>query len=697
LNLTFLNAAFLLGALAALLPLLIHLFSRRRVETVDFSSLRFLRELERRKIRRVRVRQILLLIVRSLIILCVAVALARPTLKGALGGEGGHARTSMAVVIDDSASMTRSSLDGAAGLRLFEEASAVAGEIAGLLDEGDQAFLITAGSPSRSLLPGGTFSRSTLEETIAGVTPGAAGTDYSAAVETALRVLGGARNLNRELYLVGDLQRTGWPSAVDAGLAAERGGGASPTAYLFFTEGPLGNLSVSSVSIARRYGGADGLYGVAAGIDNMSAREVEVPARLFVDGVQAGRAGVDLRPGESGLVQFSVSVDGRSWHYGRVEIPSDALELDNVRYFVIPPEGRVEVLLVGPDGESGGDAYYAERAIDPEGLGTRFRVSRIDVSSLPAQDPTRFPAVVLADVGRLSEDAVAWLESHVEGGGGLIVVLGDRTDVRFWNDGVVPGSSALRIVEPFERRAGVKLRPSGQGHPLLEGLAFGERLIDEINVRRGFSADGSAAEEVLELRGLGPGLVLSRSDEERAPGEVAVLMTGLDPEWSDLPRSGFVVPLMHRLVGHVAGGGSLSSRVKVGDDLVVPLQGGHAGPVSVVLPDGSTATPEQSGSPRPAAVLRRTELPGPYRFKRDEALLAVGVVNVDPREGRLDALSRADVSGRLSGIEHRFVNPGDDIEEYVLESRRGRELWRVFVYLALALLGLEMYLARQRA
>ena len=87
-NLTFLNGAFLFAALAALLPLVIHLISRRRVTTVDFSSLRFLKELERKKIRRVRLRQILLLVIRSLVLLFVALALSRPTLSGGLSGTG---------------------------------------------------------------------------------------------------------------------------------------------------------------------------------------------------------------------------------------------------------------------------------------------------------------------------------------------------------------------------------------------------------------------------------------------------------------------------------------------------------------------------------------------------------------------------------------------------------------------------------
>ena len=81
---TFLNSSILLGLIAASIPLIIHLITRQKVKRVFFSSLYFLRELRTQKIRRIKIRQILLLILRTLIILLLILAFARPTLKSNL-------------------------------------------------------------------------------------------------------------------------------------------------------------------------------------------------------------------------------------------------------------------------------------------------------------------------------------------------------------------------------------------------------------------------------------------------------------------------------------------------------------------------------------------------------------------------------------------------------------------------------------
>ena len=75
----FLNTSVLFAAAAALIPLIIHLFSKRKVKIIDFSSLKHLKAMQRRQVRRLKIRQLLLLILRMLIILLVVLAFARPT------------------------------------------------------------------------------------------------------------------------------------------------------------------------------------------------------------------------------------------------------------------------------------------------------------------------------------------------------------------------------------------------------------------------------------------------------------------------------------------------------------------------------------------------------------------------------------------------------------------------------------------
>ncbi len=711
LNFTFLNGAFLFASLAALLPLLIHLISRRRVATIDFSSLRFLKELERKRIRRVRLRQILLLIVRSLIILAAALALARPTLKGTLAGGGGaHARTSVTIVIDNSASMKR---DGDGG-DLLSAALAAARDIAGLLDDGDQAFLVAASDPAHAVLGEGTFSPDVLLEALNSMEAGYAATDYSGALDLSLDLLGASRNLNRELYVLGDLQRTGWvrpavrnsseaAGAPDSEAEAQRGEDGA-RAYLLPFDGPTGNLGLGSAIVERKYGGTTGLYSVSVRVSSHAGRSREVLVRLFVDGEQAGQAGIDVERGGSAVARFAVTVDESEWHEGWIELPPDAFTADNRHYFVIPAARLTEILVVRPDLAQGlDDADYIERALDPTTESKRFSVSMVPLNTLSRQAGDRFPVVILADVGRLDAAAERWLRRHVDGGGGVFIVFGNRTDVRFWNAGLLPGLTGIEIRAPIERAEGVRLAPALQGHPLLEGLVFGERLIDDIVVRRAFDVRAAGVEEVLELPGIGPALVVNRTvaddaalDPAAPRGEVAALMMGIDPSWSDLPRSGFIVPLMHRLVERLSRTNSRPVAAMVGEDLVAGLGDAPAERVEVELPSGRTLTTELRLTGASTAVVERVGEPGIYRFHAGGRTVALGAVNVDPRESDLEPADWTEIEEYLSPLPCTFIEPDARLEEEVLQARYGRELWRAFLYVALALLGVEMYLARPR-
>jgi hypothetical protein len=77
----FLNAAFLVGLIAATVPVIIHLLNRRRVRRVQFSSLEFLEEVNRQRMRRINLRRILILVLRTLAVLMLVVAFARPTMR----------------------------------------------------------------------------------------------------------------------------------------------------------------------------------------------------------------------------------------------------------------------------------------------------------------------------------------------------------------------------------------------------------------------------------------------------------------------------------------------------------------------------------------------------------------------------------------------------------------------------------------
>src|SRR5688572_17810186 len=134
---SFLAPAFLLLAAAAAIPLLVHLLRRRMDQRVDFPAARYLARAERENSRKLRLRNLLLMMLRVLAVLLVAAAAARPV--GRLAGTG-HAPTAVALVLDNSLS-TSVIRDGRP---LLEQLKDAARDVINTGAPADQFWLVTA-------------------------------------------------------------------------------------------------------------------------------------------------------------------------------------------------------------------------------------------------------------------------------------------------------------------------------------------------------------------------------------------------------------------------------------------------------------------------------------------------------------------------------------------------------------------------
>jgi hypothetical protein len=99
----FLHPLALLALAGAAIPALLHLFHRRTPPEAEFPPLRYLTEAERRSARRLRLRHLLLLILRTALIVAVVVAAARPFVRARSAGAG-HPPSAIALVLDNSLS-----------------------------------------------------------------------------------------------------------------------------------------------------------------------------------------------------------------------------------------------------------------------------------------------------------------------------------------------------------------------------------------------------------------------------------------------------------------------------------------------------------------------------------------------------------------------------------------------------------------
>ena len=182
---TFLNPLYLFGLLAAGIPIVIHLLTRRRPKRITFPSVEFLREVNVAQLRRFRLREFLLLALRTLAIALLALALSKPALKGALGAGAGQATSSVVLLIDRSASMA--AVEGRE--TLADRAKARARAVLASLDPGDEVQVIAFDARPEALFPQPTGDLTRVGAMVETIEPRPYTTDLDAAVGRGLVAL----------------------------------------------------------------------------------------------------------------------------------------------------------------------------------------------------------------------------------------------------------------------------------------------------------------------------------------------------------------------------------------------------------------------------------------------------------------------------------------------------------------------------
>ncbi|MBI1798433.1 MAG: BatA domain-containing protein [Candidatus Eisenbacteria bacterium] len=696
----FLNPLFLSGLAAAALPILIHLFTRRRPREVEFPSLEFLSEVHQSEIRRLKLKQWLLLALRTLAVAAIAIAMARPALRGSAGGRSGAATTVLALV-DVSGSMNAAAPGGGT---LGSVARRAVDDLLSTLGPSDEMLLVPYDRAPHPVTPGPSSDPSRLRAAVRALDPGAAATDHAAALAFAARSLAESHSLNRELFWISDFQSSGFAdSGAMRALAGPwdrariylvplaprtRANAALTSAMLAPTETgtalaieaaafdvPAGDLAVSARAVTAT--GADIAARPGSASDTGASPVAPLASGSPAGGADLGRGFLALpsRGRASALIPLSRLPEPG----GEVRIPDDALPLDDARWFTSGPAATLRVLLR----EDGGPSPL-RLALEAGSPASGLTVEAVSAAALAAR-AGQADVIVIADCERLSPPELQAVLDFWRAGGALLVALGSRSDPAFWNAALRElGVGALGATESAPAGSAWRLKVSATGHPALAG--FPSRVGEPLSAARfGVirACDPGRGRVLLEYDGSHPALI-------EAP-HAMVLVTVLDPAATDFAVSGAFLPLLHQAV-KVLGRGTASASLTPGDRYHAPASTGawrildsQGQEVPVRLETGGGVTRIES------APLDR---PGIYRVMRGAELRSVFAVNPDPRESNLAPESEAALLAAFPAGRARAVQPGADLARRVREARYGRELWREFVLLALLLLAAEMVIAR---
>ncbi|HEX5632431.1 MAG TPA: BatA domain-containing protein, partial [Gemmatimonadales bacterium] len=482
----FLNPLFLFGLAAAAIPVLIHLFTRRKPREVRFPSLDFLSEVNQSEIRRLRLKQWLLLLLRTLAVALLAMAMARPSLQG---GARGSAASTLVALVDVSGSMGAPDADGRP---LTATARRVVESLLATLGPADELLLIPYDRTPHPVSEAPIADAVRLRGASQGLSASAAATDHAAALTVAARALTASRALNRELFWVSDFQATGFggaPAAGGSGIEVPSGPWSTSRIYLVpLSPRSRANAALTNAALAPAAdaGAPPALEVSAIGYDvtGDQAQDFALEARELtaLAAGAAGTAGGNLTLGR-GFVSLAARGEGRALiplarlpeMGGEVLLPDDALALDNRRVFAAGRAGTLRV-IVREDGAPSPLRFALEAGSPASGLAVRA----LDAAQL-AQGAGDADLIVIGDVERLGQAELQTVLDFHRAGGGLLLVPGARADLAAWNDllgtlhvgmmGVedaAPPGAAWRLLRAVAGHAILDGFPSRPGEPLTQ-------------------------------------------------------------------------------------------------------------------------------------------------------------------------------------------------------------------------------------
>jgi len=508
------------GLAAAGAPILIHLLSRRKPREMTWAAMRFLLEAVRKNSRRLQMEQWILLALRTLILVLVTLALARPTFETLGSFFQADQPAHRILVIDASLSMGARAGDEAGGPTAWERAKKLARTIVDEPSQGDAWQLVRLSSLSpQTIIKAPAYQAQAVAEEIDALVLPAGPADASRGLAQVVELLKSVPGLPRkEVYIVSDFQGATWsPAEADEANRLREElralGAAAQVMLIDVGTEKRGNIAVTGVALVDPLAVVGRPARVRVGVRNYGIEEVNnLPVELLVDGRPAEIRRIRLSPGEEWAEVLTAEFTTGGEHRLSVRIPEDDLALDNERQLAVSVRDRLRVLLVsgragnGPltsatdflllalDPRQAGPGSVASPVPNPTpshallpnaavrdsaGSGLAIEPTVVSEGEFSGTDLSRFQAVFLCDVRTLTPREVRQIENYVRSGGGVIwslggnVVLEDYNQL-LWRDGqgLLPAKLGARTgsTNLDAGETSFDFRVPNYGHPLVNAF-----------------------------------------------------------------------------------------------------------------------------------------------------------------------------------------------------------------------------------
>lgn len=702
---------------AAAVPLVIHLWSRRRYREIPWAAIEFLLAAMRKNARRIRIEQLLLLAVRMSLVALLVFALAEPYLEQVglqfVAGE----RTHRVLVIDGSFSMDYRPADRS----LFDQAKALAARIVDESTQGDGFTLIEMADPPRVVVGTPAFEAADFVEEIENLKLVHGGANVAATLAKVEEILKRAekehpRLARNEVYFLSDMQQVSWKTEAGNKRSAKaflrqskKLSGRAALVVIDVGEDDRDNLALASLSPSDPFVTVARDVTFEAEVRNFGRQpRPNQLIEMFVDGNRAGEEHVRIEAGGRATVTFAYRFDSGGDHSIEFRTAGDPLDIDDHRWLSLPIKEAVRALCINgkPEGGSFRDATdYLAVALSPLADVDRalIRPEVFPESALLELDLDRYDCIFLCNVAQFTASEASVLDAYLQNGGGLIFFMGDQVRPESYNRQLAGGNVRVlpaRLAEVVPQGT-YWFDPLDYQHPIISPFRGQEQaglLTTPVNryVRLELP-EKSDARVALAFTNGDPAIV----EEPIHRGRSVLVATSADVSWTPMPVWPSYVPIVQELVSAAVSGQLDERNLQVGQTLGASLQTLVSDiPITVTPPTGEAETVRLiSEGDASRWTYSKTQTSGIYvaelgsPFSRRDMF----AVNVDTTESDLTKVTPEEMRDDVwPGVDFTLQTSWQDVDEPPAAELTGQgKLHRWLLYGVLALLFCETFLAWQ--
>ncbi|SFH53466.1 BatA domain-containing protein [Planctomicrobium piriforme] len=515
----------------------------------------------------------------------------------------------------------------------------------------------------------------------------------------------------RRVYLFTDLAKSAWRTAGSSLLLADLQREQSINVYLVDVGRTNGrDQAITAVSLS---GDRIPVGGELVVSSTLQSQGEDIPAQgielLFEnktgETIKQGQSTVRLDANLPAQVQFPlISGFTQRWLQGETRlIGSDPLTFDNTRYFTVEVSEPPPVLVLAPDAAT---AQAWMTALAPHDRSSaalnRFKPHFEPFSKLPELNLALFPAVTMVNCIRPTDEAWSQLGKYVEGGGGLIVILGSP-DIRsdFYRR-ALPQQFLPGMPDSYQSIGEWSFSITERNHPLfsifrrLENYGSFSMFENVVYVTRFWKVTPAEGAHVLA----------TYSDPEHWPailersygkGRSVMLTTAAhlpdnpNQRWNNLPSplldAWLFLSFVEQMTDYVSRFSDERRAFLAGETPVVKIA---AQPVErnfllkqpdlrqsrLVIPPGATSV-----------VIENISTPGHYQLIDPDSREAVGAfsINAPPEESDLTRLTAQDLNDRLGVDRYQIAQSLEELKDRINAADLGQEIFPLLLVLVIVI------------